>query len=85
MPEHVILVLPYERALADDSALWLTTQGHNFANKTELISLQEVALAHFEQHTTPAKPWGWVTGVRHTGPFPKKPSAGSKTSLTHVP
>ena len=29
-------------------------------------------MAYFEQHSTPAKPWGWVGDVRHMGAIPEE-------------
>lgn len=54
-------------ALADAAVPWVITQWHRFANKTEFVALQETALVYYEQHSTLAKPWGWVGDVRHMG------------------
>lgn len=72
MSEHTILATPYGTALADESVPCVITQWHSFANKTEFIALQGAALAYFEQHSTPAKPWGWVGDVRHMGAIPEE-------------
>jgi len=59
-------------ALADASVPCVITQWHGFANKTEFIALQYAALVYFEQHSTPAHPWGWVGDVRHMGAIPEE-------------
>lgn len=70
MSEQIILATPYGIALADASVPCVITQWHRFANKTEFIVLQEAALVYYEQHSTLAKPWGWVGDVRHMGAIP---------------
>jgi hypothetical protein len=72
MSEQIILATPYGTALADASVPCVITQWHGFANKTEFITLQGAALAYFEQHATPDKPWGWVGDVRHMGAIPEE-------------
>lgn len=72
MREHIILATPYGTALADHAVPCVITQWHAFANKTEFIALQGAALAYFEQHSTPAKPWGWVGDVRQMGAIPEE-------------
>jgi hypothetical protein len=72
MSEQIILATPYGTALADPSVPCVITQWHGFANKTEFITLQAAALAYFEQHATPHKPWGWVGDVRHMGAIPEE-------------
>jgi hypothetical protein len=72
MSEQIILATPYGTALADSSVPCVITQWHSFANKTEFIALQGAALAYFEQHTTPDRPWGWVGDVRHMGAIPEE-------------
>jgi hypothetical protein len=70
MSEQIILATPYGTALADDTVPCVITRWHSFANKTEFIALQGAALAYFEQHSTPERPWGWVGDVRHMGAIP---------------
>ena len=70
MSEQVILATPYGVALADADVPCVITQWHAFANKTEFIALQGAALDYFEQHATPAAPWGWVGDVRRMGAIP---------------
>jgi hypothetical protein len=72
MSEHIILATPYGTALADSAVPCVITQWHSFANKTEFIALQGAALAYFEQHSTPDRPWGWVGDVRHMGAIPEE-------------
>ena len=48
------------------------TQWHSFANKTEFMALQGAALVYFEQHATPARPWGWIGDVRRMGAIPEE-------------
>lgn len=72
MSEHVILATPYGIALADTTVPCVITQWLSFANKTEFIALQGAALAYFEQHSTPDKPWGWVGDVRRMGAIPEE-------------
>jgi hypothetical protein len=72
MSEQVLLATPYGTALADPAVPCVITQWHSFANKTEFIALQGAALAYFEQHSTPNKPWGWVGDVRHMGAIPEE-------------
>jgi hypothetical protein len=72
MSEQIILATPYGTALADESVPCVITQWHSFANKTEFVALQGTALAYFEQHSTPTKPWGWVGDVRHMGAIPEE-------------
>lgn len=72
MSEQIILATPYGTALADTAVPCVITQWHGFANKTEFIALQGAALAYFEQHATPARPWGWVGDVRHMGAIPEE-------------
>jgi hypothetical protein len=62
--------LPLGTALADATVPCVITQWHHFANKTEFIVLQGAALAYFEQHSTPERPWGWVGDVRQMGAIP---------------
>ncbi|TGE03718.1 hypothetical protein [Hymenobacter fodinae] len=47
------------------------TQWHGFANQAEFIALQGAALHYYEQHSTPATPWGWVGDVRQMGAIPE--------------
>ena len=72
MSEYIILATPYGTTLADESVPCVITQWHSFANKTEFIALQGAALAYFEQHSTPAKSWGWIGDVRHMGAIPEE-------------
>lgn len=72
MSEQIILETSYGIALADESVPCVITQWHSFANKTEFIALQGAALAYFEQHATPGRPWGWVGDVRHMGAIPEE-------------
>ena len=72
MSEQVILATSYGTALADPSVPCVITQWHGFANKTEFIALQGAALAYFEQHSTPGRPWGWVGDVRQMGAIPEE-------------
>lgn len=72
MSEQIILATSYGTALADASVPCVITRWHGFANKTEFIALQGAALAYFEQHATPARPWGWVGDVRHMGAIPEE-------------
>jgi hypothetical protein len=72
MREQIILATPYGTVLVDSTVPCVITQWHRFANKTEFIALQEVALAYFEQHSTPGQPWGWVGDVRHMGAIPEE-------------
>lgn len=70
MSERVILATSYGVALADATVPCVITQWHAFANKTEFIALQGAALTYFEQHATPAAPWGWIGDVRRMGAIP---------------
>lgn len=72
MSEHILLTTPYGVAFVDEAVPCVVTQWHGFANKTEFIALQGAALAYFEQHSTPAKPWGWVGDVRRMGAIPEE-------------
>ena len=72
MSEQVILATPYGVALADADVPCVITQCHTLANKTEFITLQGAALDYFEQHSTPATPWGWVGDVRRMGAIPEE-------------
>jgi hypothetical protein len=72
MSEQIILATPYGTALADAAVPCVITQWHSFANKTEFIALQGAALAYFEQHSTPDRPWGWIGDVRHMGAIPEE-------------
>jgi hypothetical protein len=72
MSEQIILTTSCGTALADASVPCVITQWHGFANKTEFIALQGAALAYFEQHSTPDKPWGWVGDVRQMGAIPEE-------------
>lgn len=72
MSEQIILATSYGTALADASVPCVITQWHGFANKADFMALQGVALAYFEQHSTPAKPWGWVGDVRQMGAIPEE-------------
>jgi hypothetical protein len=72
MSEQIILETSFGVALADESVPCVITQWHRFANKKEFIALQGAALTYFEQHSTPAKPWGWVGDVRHMGAIPEE-------------
>lgn len=72
MSEQVILTTAYGVALVDETVPCVITQWHGFANKTEFIALQGAALQYFEQHSTPAKPWGWVGDVRQMGAIPEE-------------
>lgn len=72
MREHPILSTSYGVALADETVPCVITQWHKFANKAEFIALQGAALAYFEQHSTPAAPWGWVGDVRRMGAIPEE-------------
>lgn len=71
MSEEIILTTPYGVVLADASVPCVITQWHGFANKNEFIALQDAALQYYEQHATPAKPWGWVGDVRRMGAIPE--------------
>jgi hypothetical protein len=72
MSDHIILATPYGTALADGTVPCVITQWHSFANKTEFIALQGAALAYYEQHSTPDRPWGWVGDVRQMGAIPEE-------------
>lgn len=72
MSEQTILATSYGIALVDESVPCVITQWHSFANKTEFIALQGAALAYFEQHSTLARPWGWVGDVRRMGAIPEE-------------
>lgn len=72
MSEQIILATSYGTALADASVPCVITQWHGFANKAEFVALQGAALAYFEQHSTPSKPWGWVGDVQHMGAIPEE-------------
>lgn len=72
MSELIIRTTSYGVALVDDAVPCVITQWHSFANKTEFIALQGTALAYFEQHSTPARPWGWVGDVRRMGAIPEE-------------
>lgn len=72
MSEQIILTTAYGVAFADDTVPCVVTQWHGFANKTEFIALQGAALTYFEQHSTPARPWGWVGDVRQMGAIPEE-------------
>lgn len=72
MSEQIILATPYGVALADASVPCVITQWHGFANKAEFMALQGAALQYYEQHSTLAKPWGWVGDVRRMGAIPEE-------------
>lgn len=75
MSDKVIFSEPYGSVLVDASVPCIITQWHSFANATEFISLQAFALAYFEAHSYPDRPWGWVGDVRHMGAIPAKAQA----------
>ena len=72
MGEQIIFEARYGVALADESVPCVTTQWHGFANAQEFLALQGAALAYFERHATPARPWGWVGDVRRMGAIPEE-------------
>ncbi|RZK91800.1 MAG: hypothetical protein EOO62_33980 [Hymenobacter sp.] len=72
MSEQVILTTAYGVALVDETVPCVITQWHGFANKAEFIALQGAALQYFEQHASPATPWGWVGDVRRMGAIPEE-------------
>lgn len=72
MGEQIIFQARYGVALADASVPCVTTQWQGFANAQEFIALQGAALTYFEQHASPAQPWGWVGDVRQMGAIPEQ-------------
>lgn len=72
MTEQIILATSYGVVLVDETVPCVITRWHGFANKTEFVALQSAALTYFEQHSTPAKPWGWVGDVRRMGAIPEE-------------
>lgn len=75
MSDQLIYSEPYGVVLVDASVPCVITQWHAFANATEFIALQGFALAYYEAHSTPDKPWGWVGDVRLMGAIPAKAQA----------
>ncbi len=64
--EQTIIATTYGMALADPSVPCVITRWLGLANQTEFIALQGAVLQYYEQHSTPAAPWGWVGDVRRT-------------------
>lgn len=83
MADKVIFSQPYGTVLVDASVPCIITQWHSFANATEFIALQGFALEYFEQHSTPATPWGWIGDVRHMGAIPAKAQAWLIAEFNH--
>jgi hypothetical protein len=75
MPDQAIFSESYGIVLIDASVPCVITQWHAFANAKEFIALQQFALEHFEAHSSPARPWGWIGDVRQMGAIPAKAQA----------
>ncbi|MDO7886622.1 hypothetical protein [Hymenobacter cheonanensis] len=75
MSDQLIYAKPYGVVLVDTSVPCIITQWHAFANAAEFIALQGFALEHFEAHSSPERPWGWVGDVRQMGAIPAKAQA----------
>jgi hypothetical protein len=73
--DQIIFSQPYGVVLVDASVPCIITQWHAFANATEFMELQGFALAYFEAHSSPERPWGWVGDVRQMGAIPAKAQA----------
>ncbi|RZK55019.1 MAG: hypothetical protein EOO59_10915 [Hymenobacter sp.] len=83
MASNILFAQPYGQVLVDTSVPCVITQWHSFANATDFIALQNFALKHFEAHSTPAAPWGWVGDVRHMGAIPAKAQAWLIAEFNH--
>lgn len=70
MPDQVIFSEPYGTVLVDASVPCIISQWHTFANKQEFRTLLEAAMAYFDAHSSPIKPWGWIADSRHMGAIP---------------
>lgn len=71
MAEVVLFSESYGSVLVDERVPCVITRWHGFANQEQFRALQGFALAYFEQHSTPARPWGWVGDVRQMGAIPQ--------------
>lgn len=70
MPDQVIFSAAYGVVLVDASVPCIISQWHTFANKQEFRALLEAAMAYFDAHSSPAKPWGWIADSRRMGAIP---------------
>lgn len=72
MRDEVLLDESYGTVLVDILVPCVIVQFHGFANKTQFKHVMETGLSYYAQHSTPAKPWGWIGDVQHMSAIPKE-------------
>jgi len=71
MSDQVIFSAVYGAVLVDERVPCVISQWHAFAKRQEFKAMLELALAYYQAHSTPARPWGWVADTRHMSVIPQ--------------
>ena len=72
MPYEVILAESYGSVLVDRGIPCVIVQFHGFANTVQFKHAMETGLAYYAQHSTSARPWGWIGDVRLMSAIPRE-------------
>lgn len=72
MPDLIVVAETYGSVLADANVPCVVVQFHGFANRDQFKHIMNSGLAHYEAHSRPTQPWGWVGDTRQMGAIPKE-------------